>query len=108
MYRVIVVNVFTFMFKCFIKEKKIIRELQQVSGLFSIRKNMSFFFICRKLMILSTNIAASSHTQTLVKQSFADLLQNRCTFKCFSNFREKTPVLESVFNKDAGNTGVFL
>ena len=50
---------------------------------------MNFFFNCRKLMILSTNIAASSRKQTPVKQSFADLLQNRCSFKCFSNFTEK-------------------
>ena len=35
------------------------------------------------------------------KQSFADILQNRCSLK-FLNIYRKTPVLESIFNKVAG------
>ena len=35
------------------------------------------------------------------KQSFADILQNRCSEK-FHKFQRKTPVLESLFNKVAG------
>ena len=35
------------------------------------------------------------------KQSFADILQNRCSWK-FRNFYWETPVLESLFCKIAG------
>ena len=35
------------------------------------------------------------------KQSFADVLQTRCSSK-FRKFHRKTPVLESLFNKVAG------
>ena len=54
-------------------------------------------------------------TKKLQKQSFADILQNRC-FEKFRKFRIKTPVLKSLFKawrpatlrrKDS-NTGVFL
>ena len=49
------------------------------------------------------------------KQSFAYVLQNRCSLK-FRKFYRKTPVLESLFNKIAAaalskrdsNTGIFL
>ena len=51
------------------------------------------------------------------KQQYADVLQNRCSEK-FRNIQRKIPVLESLYNKDAGlgcnfikrdsNTGVFL
>ena len=37
----------------------------------------------------------------LQKQSFADILQSRCSKK-FCKFDRKTPVLESLFNKVAG------
>ena len=36
--------------------------------------------------------------QDLQKQSFADVFENRCSYK-FSNIHKKTPVLESLFNK---------
>ena len=35
------------------------------------------------------------------KKSFADVLQNRCSWK-FRNVHRKAPVLESLFNKHAG------
>ena len=38
------------------------------------------------------------------KQSFADVLQNRC-FQKFRKFRWKTPVLESLFSEVAGLLG---
>ena len=38
---------------------------------------------------------------TLQKQSFADVLQNRCSLQ-FRKFHSKTPVLESLFNKVTG------
>ena len=53
------------------------------------------------------------------KQSFKDVLQNRCSLK-FHNIQWKTPMLESLFNEVAGlnvcnfnqkrlsNTGVLL
>ena len=55
------------------------------------------------------------HTDlTSKKQPFADVLQNRCSWK-FHNIHRKTLVFESLFNKVAGlllkrdfNTGVFL
>ena len=53
-----------------------------------------------------------------MKQSFADVLQNRCSEK-LDKFHRKIPVMESLFNKVAclrpvtllkrdSNTGVFL
>ena len=55
------------------------------------------------------------------KQSFADVLQNRCSYK-LSKFHKKKPAVESLFNKFIGlqvfrsetllkkdsNTGIFL
>ena len=35
------------------------------------------------------------------RQSFADVLQNRCSLK-FGKFHRKTPVLESLFHQVAG------
>ena len=43
---------------------------------------------------------------TKPKQSFADVPQNRCSWK-FSKFHRKTPVLESLFNNVAGLKACF-
>ena len=58
------------------------------------------------LEFLRDSIAPRKATSSLVnyilqKQLFADVLQNRCSWK-FRKFHRKTPVLESLFNEVAG------
>ena len=59
-----------------------------------------FFAFYFWLINLSVNNEHRAMRKKLQKQSFADILQNRCSLK-FHKFHRKIPVLESLFNKAA-------
>ena len=75
----------------------LLKRLSSACDLGEIYKRSYFVEHLRKAAF----VAMLSYIGTSQKQSFTNILQNRCSLK-FGKFHRKTPVLDPLFNKVAG------